>query len=209
MNAPIKKATGGFKTTTATATHNATDFIAADASRASTGTSSGLNPCAGIGRQQNRAVGAVLQFFSVLENTMEYAGNLPDSEAFSRSEFGSASFSHLHGFGRDGLVRKAGRMAYSMFSTSRPPVALELAASGFLTRYGAKTMNPATLPTSTTGEFSLSTTQLANIENALSLALFLVRRSGSQSDIHRATAKAIRAAALLKQVSTSVEGGAA
>ena len=70
-------------------------------------------------------------------------------------------------------------------------------------------MNPATLPTSTTGEFSLSTTQLANIENALSLALFHIRKGESLNDLHRATGKAVRAAALLKQAVTSNEGGAA
>ena len=49
----------------------------------------------------------MLQTFSVLENTIDNVGNLPDSEVFSRPEFGSTSFSHLHGFGRDGLVREA------------------------------------------------------------------------------------------------------
>ena len=42
--APIKKAAGGFETTTATATHNATDFIAASAGQSGAIGSYGLNP---------------------------------------------------------------------------------------------------------------------------------------------------------------------
>ena len=42
--APIKKATGGFEITTATATHNATDFIAASAGQSGAIGSYGLNP---------------------------------------------------------------------------------------------------------------------------------------------------------------------
>ena len=41
---PIKKAAGGFKTTTATATHNATDFIAASVRQSGAIGSFGLNP---------------------------------------------------------------------------------------------------------------------------------------------------------------------
>ena len=204
MNVPIKKATGGFKTTTATTTHNATDFIAAGASQASTGTSFGLNPCAGIGRQQNRAVGAVLQSFSVHENTMEYAGNLPDSEVFSRPEFGSASFSHLHGFGRDGLVRKAGRMAYSMFSTSRPPVALEKAASGLQSQYGAETMTTVnTQPTPKTGNTSPLIRQQA-IESALEDALHFIRIDHPGHSLCQATARTRRALSMLKQANAEL-----
>jgi hypothetical protein len=157
------------------------------------------NPYAGIGRQQYRAAGAVLQFFSVLENTMEYAGNLPDSEVFSRPEFGSAGFTHLHGYGRDGLVREAGRMAYSMFSTSRPPVALEKAASGLQSQYGAETMTTVnTPPTPKTGNTSQLIRQQA-IESALNDALHLVRTTGTQHGIQAATGRAMRAAGMLKQ----------
>lgn len=50
-------------------------------------------------------------------------------------------------FGRDGLVRKAGRTAEPVFSTSRPPAALENVACGFESRSGAKTIpsTPASL----------------------------------------------------------------
>ena len=47
MRARIKKAAGSFKTTTATASHNATDFIADCARPASARASFGLNPRAG------------------------------------------------------------------------------------------------------------------------------------------------------------------
>ena len=211
MMTAIKKAAGGFKTTTATALHNAIDFIAADARQASAGAAFRLNPCTGIGRQQYRAAGSVLQSFSVLENTIGIAGNLPDSEIFSRPEFGSAGFPHLHGFGRDGLVRKAGRMAIPMFSTSRPPVALEKAASGLQSRIGAETMTTVnTPPTPKTGNISPLIRQQA-IESALSDALHLVRTTGTQHGIHAATGRAIRAASMLKQACAkfAIEGGAA
>jgi hypothetical protein len=90
-------------------------------------------------------------FNSGASNTMEYAGNLPDSEVFSRPE----SF----GFGRDGLVRKAGRMAYSMLLTSRPPVARSKAASGLQSQYGAETMTTPTTPK--TGTASTTTKTLS------------------------------------------------
>ena len=49
------------------------------------------------------------------------------------------------------------------------------------------------------------------IENALSMALFHIRKGDTQQGIQAATAKAIRAASLLKQACTEVAliGGAA
>ena len=209
MNAPIKKATGGFKTTTATSTYNATDFIAAVASQESIGAYFGLSSCAGIGRQKNRAVGAVLQTFSVLENTIDNAGNLPDSEVFSRPEFESASFSHLHGFGRDGLARKAGRIALSIFSTSLPPVALEKAASGLPPDNGAELMTTVnTISTPKTGNTSPLIRQQA-IENALSMALYLIRLPSTKSGLKAAPGRAICAASMLKQACVEAQIGGA
>jgi hypothetical protein len=139
----------------------------------------------------------------VLENTTGIAGNLPDSEVFSRPE----SF----GFGRDGLVRKAGRMAIPMFSTSRPPVALEKAASGFQSRIGAETMtNVISLASRKAGRVTATPAITAPpvlgsierqqaIENALSLALYYIRENESPRNIHAATMKAVRAASMLKQ----------
>ena len=134
----------------------------------------------------------------VLENTLESAGSLPDSEAFLR-------LGHF-GFGRDGLVREAGRMADSMFSTSRPPVALEKAASGFESQSGAKTMtNVISLARDSVAESVHTSAQnldpishQAAIENALSMALHHVRGDAPEG-LRNATAKANRALSLLKQ----------
>jgi hypothetical protein len=60
----------------------------------------------------------------VLENTVI------DSEAHSHALSWVFSRPNTLVYGRDGAHRKAARMAESMFSTSRPPVALEKAASG-------------------------------------------------------------------------------
>ena len=79
---------------------------------------------------------AELHFASVLENTRDNAADRPEMTVFERQKFDD--------FGRDGLVRKAGRMALSMFSTPRPPVALEKAASGFQSHNGARTMTNTT-----------------------------------------------------------------
>ena len=204
----IKKAAGGLRTTTATATHNATDFIAAGAFQASAGVAFHTKPCAGMGRHQYCAVGAVLKFLPVLENTMYTAGNLPDSEVFSRPEFGSAGYSHLHGFGRDGLVRKAGRTAVYVFSTSRPPVALEKAASGFQSHTGAETMTTVntTLTPKTGTTYPLARQQA--IEDALSTALWLIRHP-NETTLHAATGFSIRAASMLKQACAEIQNGRA
>ena len=124
-------------------------------------------------------------------NTTKLAGNLPDSEVFSRPE----SFC----FGRDGLVRKAGRMTNFMFETSRPPVARSNAARGLQSQLGAKAMTTVnTTITPTLGNPSPLTRQQA-IENALSMALFHIRHGDGLKGIYAATAKAIRAASMLKQ----------
>lgn len=41
------------------------------------------------------------------------------------------------GFGRDGATRKGARTSLRVFSTSRPPAALENVAGGFKSRKGA------------------------------------------------------------------------
>ena len=78
----------------------------------------------------------------VLENTFGSAVAAPtESGVLSRPDFlGVSIFGRIYGFGRDGFVRKAGRTAEPVFSTSRPPASLENVACGFETRSGAKTM---------------------------------------------------------------------
>ena len=132
-------------------------------------------------------------------NTTKLAGNLTDTEVFSRSEF--------YDFGRDGLVRKAGRMTNFMFETSRPPVARSNAASGFQSQLGARTMAKANTPiTPETGNTSPLARHQA-IENALSMALFHIRKGDTQRDIHAAMAKANRATSLLKQSCSDLFSG--
>ena len=192
MMTPIKKAAGGFKTTTATTTHNATDFIATGASK--TSAERVFHACPGQRTDwlQYRAVQPRDTIQTGASNTIKLAGNLPESEVFSRPE----SF----GFGRDGLVRKAGRMTNFMFETSRPPVARSIAASGFQSQLGAEAMtnvNTSTTPNAAPLGITptSSTARQQAIENALSLALFHIRKG----DTHQAVAKSIRATSLLKQ----------
>jgi hypothetical protein len=103
-------------------------------------------------------------------NTTKLAGNLPVSEVFSRQEFSGMGSPMVQGFGRDGLVRKAGRMTNFMFETSCPPVARSNAASGFQSQLGARTMTTVnTTPTPTaafTGATPTSNTLLARMLHA-------------------------------------------
>ena len=107
-------------------------------------------------------------------------------------------------FGRDGLVRKAGRMAESMFLTSRPPDARKNANGGFQSHSGAETMT--TVNTTTTPKTGNPSPRQQAIEDALSLALFHVRNG----DTHAAVGRAIRAAAMLKHACSEAKqnGGA-
>ena len=109
------------------------------------------------------------------------------------------------GFGRDGLVRKAGRMAESMFLTSRPPDARKNADGGFQSHSGAETMttvNPISTPK--TGNHPPLARQLA-IENALTTALYFIRLPSTESGLRAATGRAIRAASMLKQACAEIQ----
>ncbi len=141
----------------------------------------------------------MVEWVQVLENTIGIAGNLPDSEVFSRPDTSV--------YGRDGLVRKAGRMAIPMFSTSRPPVPLENGASGFQSRIGVKTMTTVTSPSTPTTGNPIARQQA--IENTLSLALWHIRQDYAPGHIHAAMVKAVRASAMLKQACTEAPQGRA
>ena len=138
-------------------------------------------------------------------NTTKLAGNLPDNEVFLRPELASAGLSRLHDFGRDGLVRKAGRMTNFMLLTSRPPVARSKATSGFQSQLGARTMTKVNTPTTPANGNTSTLARQQAIENALSMALFHIRHGDTQQGIRAATAKAIRAASLLKQACTEIQ----
>ena len=211
MTTPTKKAAGGFKTTTATATHNATDFIATCTRQTSAKGSFCLKAGTGIDRQQYRAVKRRDRILPGASHTTEYAGNLPDSEVFSRPEFKDGSiFGCVYGFGA-GSVYPQGRQ-HGVFHVTKPSSTRcpSQAASGFQSQYGAETMTKVnTTTTPALGNTSPLTRQQA-IESALSDALHLVRTTGTQHGIHAATGRAIRAASLLKQAcSEAREGGAA
>ena len=151
-------------------------------------------------------------FHSGAEHTIDNAGNLPDSEVFSRPEFLDVALRHVKVLGLGVVNRKVTSMALSMCSNPAPPaIGLNTVASGFQSHNGARTMTTANTPTTpATGNTSLLARHQA-IENALSMALFHIRKGDTQQDIHAATSKAIRAASLLKQACTEVAliGGAA
>jgi hypothetical protein len=197
MATPIKKAAGGFETTTATASQNTTDFIAAGARQASDTAAFRPIPCHGIDRVQYRAVRRCDRILPGASNTTKQAGNLPDSEVFSRPEH--------YGFGRDGANRKAVRSTCFELLTSRPPAARSKAASGFSVQQGTETMTTVnTPPTPKMGNPSPLARQQA-IENALSMALYHARHG----EIHAATGRAIRAASMLKQACAESAAGSA
>ena len=73
-------------------------------------------------------------------------------------------------YGRDGLVREAGRMAYSMFLTSRPPYARRNANGGLQSQYGAETMttvNTTTTPVSGNKGPAPTLPRITTVESAL------------------------------------------
>ena len=208
MLKPIKKAAGGLKTTTATTTHNATDFIAAEAVQAGTTGSFHAKPCAGIDRRQYRAVRHRDSIRSGAKDTTKLAGNLSDNEVFSRPEFKDGlSLQGIYSFGRDGLVRKAGRTTNFVSLTSRPPVVRKEAASGFQSQLGAKAMTTVnTITTPALGHTSRINRQQA-IENALTTALYFIRLPATDSGLRAATGRAIRATAMLNQACAEISNG--
>ncbi|MDO8699232.1 MAG: hypothetical protein Q7J75_02215 [Rhodoferax sp.] len=137
----------------------------------------------------------------VLENTVI------DSGAFTHALSWVFSRPNTLVYGRDGLVRKAGRMAESMFSTSRPPVALEKAASGFQSHSGAEAMtNVNTTITPTSGQSIDAIARHQHVSNAISTAQWHL----AHGRINEATGRIMSAARHLKQLCTeSTIGGRA
>ena len=138
-----------------------------------------------------------------------------DSEAFTHALSWVFSRSNTLVYGRDGLVREAGRMAESMFLTSRPPDARKNAASGYQSHSGAKAMTtvntittPKAAPLGNTPATILSIIgRQQAIENALSTALYLIRLPSTDSGLRAATGRAIRATAMLKQACAEISNG--
>ena len=126
------------------------------------------------------------------EHTIDNAGNLPDSEVFSRPKFLDAALRHVKVLGLGLVNRKATSMALSMCSNPAPPViGLNTVASGFQSHNGAETMT----------NVNRTITQLERqqaIENALTTALYYIRQPHSTKALQAATGRAIRAASMLK-----------
>ena len=74
MRARIKKAAGGLKTTTATASHNATDFIAACARAASAKASFDLKPYAGTHDNEAKRFTTLQAQFAKHGHTLDQSG---------------------------------------------------------------------------------------------------------------------------------------
>ena len=189
-------------------TEYATDFIAAEAFQTSTGAAFHAKPSAGIDRRQYRAVRHRDSISFGASHTTDNAGNLPDSEVFSRSEFKDGlSFQGIHGYGA-GSVYPQGRQ-HGVFHVTKPSSTRcpSQVASGFQSQYGARTMTTVnTTTTPKTGNTATLARQQA-IENALTTALYFIRLPTTDSGLRAATGRAIRAASMLKQACAEISNG--
>ena len=227
-SAPKKKAVQGHDTWTATRKPNLKNNISTIKKIASCTRQKGATDCssvnsyAGMGKLESTHIRRCDTIHAGASNTTKLAADLPDSEVFPHPE----SF----GFGRDGLVRKAGRTTNFVFETSRPPVARSNAVSGSQSQLGAETMTnvislasrraaisvqmPAQIPAfkpvqPTLSQSNASVERQQAIESALYAALVFIRIPGTAS-IHAATGRANRALSLLKQACAEVkQSGAA
>ena len=158
-------------------------------------------------KKRHTAVNRCATFQPGAQHTMEYAGNLPDSEVFSRPEFKDVSkFGRIYGFGA-GSVYPQGRQ-HGVFRVLKPSSTRfsQQAASGFQSQYGAETMTTVNTPTTPISGNPSPLARQQAIENALSMALYHVRNG----DTHSAVGRAIRAASMLKQACAEIQiGGAA
>ena len=199
MLTPIKKAAGGLMTTTATTTHNATDFIASKAVKAKAAGSFYAKLCAGIDRRQYRAAKGCASIQSGASNTKSEAVYLPVSKVFSCPKFMVLDVGRAYPQGwpqRFGVV-------------TRPHVHLVVLVSRRMVSEfpeGIKTMTHVTITTPSTGTTSRIDRQQA-IENALSTALYFIRLPSTDSGLRAATGRAIRATAMLKQACAEISNG--
>ena len=195
-------------TTTATATRNATDFIAAKAFQTGAGAAFHAKPCTGIDRRQYRAVRHRARILPDAIHTTKQAGNLPDSEVFSRSEFEDGlRFQGIHGYGA-GSAYPQGRQ-HNLFCVDIPSSTLRpiQPEGGLSVQQGTKAMTTVnTITTPKTGTTATLARQQA-IENALTTALYFIRLPTTDSGLRAATGRAIRAASMLKQACAEISNG--
>ena len=170
-------------------------------------------------------------FLPGAEHTTDTAGNLPDSEDFSRPN------TLVLGLGV--VNRKATSTAVSVCSNPVPPYGLNSHRAGFQSRTGAKTMTiasnaatpaPGNLSTGHVSKVTPAQSAIGellrvrvkrpppptpidplarhqSIENALSMALWHVRHGTGFEAIQAATGRAIRAASMLKQACSEATNG--
>ena len=74
----------------------------------------------------------------VLSHTVEIAGNLPDSEVFSRPEFGNAALRRLHGFGAGSAHPQGRQHGYLHVTIPSPTLWPSQQKRGFQSQIGAK-----------------------------------------------------------------------
>ena len=134
------------------------------------------------------------------ENTIDTAGNLPDSEVFSRPKF--------KGFGRgECLSARTAAWLYPCFRPRVHPDRPKSEKDGFQSHTGAKAMTTVnTITTPKTGNTATLARQQA-IENALTTALYFIRLPSTDSGLRAATGRAIRATAMLKQACAEISNG--
>ena len=184
-------------------TEHATHFIAADTRQASTGAAFHAKPCAGIKRRQYRAAKGCASILSGAKDTTKLAGNLPDSEVFSRPEFKVLGV---------GIAYPQGRQ-HNLFCVLNPhthPECLKSARDGFSVQQGTEAMTTVnTITTPKTGNTATLARQQA-IENALTTALYFIRLPNTDpAALRAATGRAIRAASMLKQACAEIQNGGA
>ena len=140
------------------------------------------------------------------EHTIGNAGNLPDSEVFSRSEFGHVAHGSMHGFGA-GSAYPQGRQhgVTHVFKPSSTRHLLNTGASGFDTRNGAKTMTnkQRTDKAQATPPADLITQARQRLQEAIGL----LQGTPSEADTARALGRVMSASRALKRVMEVKEGG--
>ena len=143
------------------------------------------------------------------ENTKQ-AGNLPDSEVFSRPEFCWYGASHVRdGFGRGGRSGNARRSTCFEFSHPVHPHCPKSGARGFQVQQGTETMPIITVKkrTSVAPIATTSTELTAQARQRLQEAVELLQGTPSTEDTARALGRVMSAARSLKRVMDVKEGG--
>ena len=140
------------------------------------------------------------------EHTIGNAGNLPDSEVFSRSEFGHVAHGSMHGFGA-GSAYPQGRQhgVTHVFKPSSTRHLLNTGASGFDTRNGAKTMTnqQRTDKAQATPPADLITQARQRLQEAVEL----LQGTPSTEDTARALGRVMSASRALKRSMEAMGGG--